>query len=310
MTRLLMLSISLSLLTAAPAWPQSNYIDFEHLPDGSPVTDGMLIHDQYAEWGVVFELVGVDPGVGPRAAAVGAPRTAFYSPSMTDPECGVDAPTTADMVASLYDVGCMFLTDDGIVMGTTFVLRVNYVVPVFRAYGELLDIDGGESWEVQALGADGELLTTITVQAGDPGTGDGVATGWFFDLAVLIHAIQLIPNGGVGYGLGFDNFSPSSIPHFPVCDAGGPYAGDAGVPIQFDGSGSYDTDGSIVSWHWDFGDGDVAEGVTPVHTYAEDGVYTVVLTVTDNDGNESSCSPSGVVPTRSVDWGTLKAYFR
>lgn len=70
----------------------------------------------------------------------------------------------------------------------------------------------------------------------------------------------------------------------PVADAGGPYGGAVGGAVDFDGSGSFDTDGSIVAYDWDFGDGDSGSGVTPSHEYAAIDTYTVVLTVTDDDG--------------------------
>jgi|GEM_PF-2267910 len=97
----------------------------------------------------------------------------------------------------------------------------------------------------------------------------------------------------------------------PVCDAGGPYEGSAGQPIQFDGSASFDDDGEIVSWAWTFGDGNIGTGMTPTHTYAEDGVYTVILCVTDDDGFTSCCSPGEpTVPSETTNWGSLKANYR
>ncbi len=69
-------------------------------------------------------------------------------------------------------------------------------------------------------------------------------------------------------------------------------AGDFEVPITitFDISGSTDPDGTIATYDLDFGDGsthatgtDVAD-VIPPHEYMEDGIYTVLLTITDNDG--------------------------
>lgn len=74
---------------------------------------------------------------------------------------------------------------------------------------------------------------------------------------------------------------PDLIP--PIADANGPYSGTVGVPVSFDGTGSIDPDGTIVAYDWDFGDGNVGTGPTPTHTYAVDGVYTVSLTVTDDD---------------------------
>jgi len=59
---------------------------------------------------------------------------------------------------------------------------------------------------------------------------------------------------------------------------------DIGETISFDASTSYDPDGTIVSYEWDFGDGATATGKTTTHAYTTAGTYTVTLTVTDNDG--------------------------
>ena len=56
-----------------------------------------------------------------------------------------------------------------------------------------------------------------------------------------------------------------------------------GLTCDFDGSGSSDIDGSIISYNWDFGDTNGGSGITPDHSYAAAGTYTVRLTVTDND---------------------------
>lgn len=57
--------------------------------------------------------------------------------------------------------------------------------------------------------------------------------------------------------------------------------------ITFDASASSD-DGSITSYAWNFGDGSTATGVSLTHAYAADGTYNVVLTVTDNEGNQAT----------------------
>jgi hypothetical protein len=56
----------------------------------------------------------------------------------------------------------------------------------------------------------------------------------------------------------------------------------------FDGSGSFDHEGSIMSYSWDFGDGTTATGMTATHTYGSPGIYQVILTVTDNASNTDS----------------------
>lgn len=70
----------------------------------------------------------------------------------------------------------------------------------------------------------------------------------------------------------------------PVADAGGPYSAEPNASVQFDGSASYDPDGTIASYAWTFGDTGTGSGATPTHTYTAEGNYTVTLTVTDNLG--------------------------
>lgn len=43
-------------------------------------------------------------------------------------------------------------------------------------------------------------------------------------------------------------------------------------------------DSSVVSWSWDFGDGDTSTDQNPVHTYAAYGTYTITLIVADGSG--------------------------
>ena len=82
----------------------------------------------------------------------------------------------------------------------------------------------------------------------------------------------------------------------PVADANGPYEGDIGESITFDGTQSYDPDGSITSYAWDFGDGETASGAEPTHTYTSAGTYEVMLIVTDNDGATDSDLTTANIP--------------
>lgn len=54
--------------------------------------------------------------------------------------------------------------------------------------------------------------------------------------------------------------------------------------------GSSDSDGSIASWNWDFGDGGTSTAQNPSHTFGSEGSKTVNLTVTDNGGATGSTS--------------------
>jgi len=64
-----------------------------------------------------------------------------------------------------------------------------------------------------------------------------------------------------------------------------------GEAIEFSGSGSWDEDGEIASYAWEFGDGTPpAEGETVGHSYSDVGVYTISLTVTDDRGTTASAT--------------------
>jgi serine protease len=73
------------------------------------------------------------------------------------------------------------------------------------------------------------------------------------------------------------------------------------LSCSFDGSGSSDSDGNIVSYAWDFGDNSTGSGVTPSHTYAAAGTYDVTLTVTDNDNAPGSVSHSVTVTAPTTE---------
>lgn len=63
----------------------------------------------------------------------------------------------------------------------------------------------------------------------------------------------------------------------------------AGMAVQFTAVGSYDPDGRIVKYAWDFGDNSsLFEGVNATHVYNAPGTYMAMLNVTDDAGASSS----------------------
>jgi len=80
--------------------------------------------------------------------------------------------------------------------------------------------------------------------------------------------------------------------------------------VTFNASDSYDYDGDIISYEWNFGDGNttiVAEPII-VHVYTAQGVYSVNLTVTDNEGFRRSITRSIAVGTDTTPPITLDDY--
>ena len=76
----------------------------------------------------------------------------------------------------------------------------------------------------------------------------------------------------------------------PVAIFSAPDSALVNQTITLDASQSYDTDGNIVNYTWNFGDGSTGYGVTITHSYSEPGNYTITLTVIDNDGLSNSTS--------------------
>jgi len=70
----------------------------------------------------------------------------------------------------------------------------------------------------------------------------------------------------------------------PVADAGSDQTALVNKNVTFNGSGSYDIDGSITTYDWNFGDGNNGTGMTTTHAYEAAGTYTANLTVTDDEG--------------------------
>ncbi|MBD3322211.1 MAG: tandem-95 repeat protein, partial [Chitinivibrionales bacterium] len=60
--------------------------------------------------------------------------------------------------------------------------------------------------------------------------------------------------------------------------------------IIFFNSTSYDSDGTIVNWSWNMGDGSLLYGEQVTHSYSNDGDYIVQLETTDNEGGINSSS--------------------
>ncbi|HEX6849851.1 MAG TPA: PKD domain-containing protein [Candidatus Polarisedimenticolaceae bacterium] len=108
------------------------------------------------------------------------------------------------------------------------------------------------------------------------------------------------------------NISTATTPTEPPVAVNAPSVlnGPAPLAVTFDGRGSYDPDGTIVSWSWVFGDGASQSGALANHTYAGSGYFYTTLTVTDDDGATNSAyatihvEEGGVRSVASGDGGT------
>jgi PKD repeat protein len=65
--------------------------------------------------------------------------------------------------------------------------------------------------------------------------------------------------------------------------------------ISFDGSQSYDNDGQISQYLWEFGDGNSSTQAMATHSYSNSGTYNIKLTVTDNLGAKGTATGQIVI---------------
>lgn len=179
---------------------QAQLINFEAIPGGTSF-EGLVISNQFeATVGVSFSLEG---GGHPVLAQVGNPTTAFANDALV-----------GDMPAPGQGIGSFFLTDDGVLSGLSAPpLIVTYSTPTDSASGVVLDIDFDEQFVIEARDAGDNVLETVTIMAGDPGTGDALATRWEFQRATAeVASIRFVGSRQVdgAFGLGFDNFNARS----------------------------------------------------------------------------------------------------
>jgi PKD repeat protein len=83
--------------------------------------------------------------------------------------------------------------------------------------------------------------------------------------------------------------------------------GNVPLTVSFDGSQSFDPDGSIVMYSWDFGDGTTGSGEAIKHTYPNLGLYTVTLQVTDDKGETSTATKEidCTLPLPNIEMGEV-----
>jgi hypothetical protein len=115
-----------------------------------------------------------------------------------------------------------------------------------------------------------------------------------------------VPTGPEQYTLVTPTPATTNAP--PTANAGGPYTTQEGATVQLDGTGSTDPENDALTFTWDLDNNGTFEtsGATPTFgPKGQDGVYTVVLKVTDPSGNVSTDTATvtvdNVLPTVTVN---------
>jgi PKD repeat protein len=190
-----------------------------------------------------------------------------------------------------YTVTVTVTDSDGGTVGASFVVTVNNVPPNVEAGTDQV-INEGDTALFSGSFTDPGTLDTQTIQW-NFGDGSAVETGTleashiYVDNGVYMVTLTVTDKDG---GIGSDTLTVTANNVPPKAMAGPNQVINEGDTALFSGSftdpGTFDTH----TTEWDFGDGNPVETgtLTPSHTYADNGIYTATLTVTDKDGGVGS----------------------
>lgn len=145
--------------------------------------------------------------------------------------------------------------------------------------GQVTTLDGSASTD-----ADGTIVD-YSWSFGDGTTGSGAIVTHTFT-GGADHTVLLVVTDDDGAVDSDTVFVEVNLP--PLAEAGAPRTGAPGQVIGFSGAQSTDSDGTVATFAWDFGDGTTATGISASHAYAGAGTFTVTLAVTDDDGAAAS----------------------
>ncbi|WP_455219768.1 PKD domain-containing protein [Kaarinaea lacus] len=201
--------------------------------------------------------------------------------------------------AGTYTVTLMVTDNDGAFSHATQVIEISAtnVPPVAAISGPSNGTEGVAVTFNGTGSADSDgTIATYEWDFGDSSAGSGPTVSHTYAAGAYTVTLTVTDNDGATDQATLNiTIVPATNPQPPVADAGGPYNGTVDVAVQFDGTGSTDTDGSIVSYAWDFGDGNSGTGVGPVHIYTTAGTYDVTLTVTDDSGDTGNSQTTAVI---------------
>ena len=188
-----------------------------------------------------------------------------------------------------------YLVSDGQGGQSAAIIRitVNSVndAPVAVDDAATVDEDGTVTFTVLGNDSDieGDVLSVISVAQGDYGSvilsGNNTVT---YTPSVNYNGpdafYYLVSDGQGGQSAAIIRITVNSVNDAPVADAGPDKTSSEASSVSFSDALSSDVDGDLLTFSWVFGDGQSGTGISPNHTYADNGIYTVTLTVTDGEG--------------------------
>jgi PKD repeat protein len=206
---------------------------------------------------------GSAPAFGPSATHTYADNGTYaVQLSVSDGSLTSTAATTAE-IANVAPV-VSDLASRTIFSGQTYDAAGSFSDPGADSWSGTVDYGDGSGVHPLALPGEQFVLSHVYAEAGT------------FTVTVVVAD----DDGGAGSARAQVQVVSSN--RAPIADAGPALrTGNEGAALGFDGRASSDPDGDALTFAWDFGDGAAATGPTATHAYADNGEFTVVLTVSD-----------------------------
>lgn len=292
--------------------------------DGS-YTASLTVTDNNGATNTDFANVSVSTGSGSGAGVVFS--EVFYDTPGTDSQ--EEWVELYNGTGSAVDLSGWTITDNNgtgssiTIPGGTTIQSGTYLTVATNSLGfnAIYGYDADVYGSLPALNNTGDALiladntsSVIDAVAWEGGASSGVPAGWGSSSAPSASTGSSIVRTSVtsdtdsfsdwssASGNGNPQTQPTNTP--PIAVANGPYSGNTGANILFSSAGSSDSDGTIVSYNWNFGDGNSSTVANPTHSYAQAGSYTAQLTVTD-DGGATDVATAGVTVTDIAGTGVL-----
>ncbi|MBS7614820.1 PKD domain-containing protein [Candidatus Bathyarchaeota archaeon] len=198
---------------------------------------------------------------------------------------GTLTPTHTYVDNGVFTVRLTVTDDDGGAGDDTIIVTVNNVAPTVEAGSDLTIEEGSEIIFAGSFIDPGIVDShTIIWDFGDGQSVYGTLTPSHTYIENGMYTVTLSVTDKDG-GTGIDSLTVTVNNAAPTVEAGQDQAPNEGSSVSFLGSF---TDPGLLDTHtiiWNFGDGTIAsETLNPTHTYLDNGIYMVTLTVTDDDG--------------------------
>ncbi|WP_313790931.1 PKD domain-containing protein [Allomuricauda sp. SCSIO 65647] len=196
-----------------------------------------------------------------------------------------DPPVETFDSPGIYEVELTVTDDDGLTDTDTVTIQVDGANNPPTAVAEASPESGAAPLQVTFTGSnstDDIGVVSYAWDFKDGGSSTEADPIYTFDSGGTYEVELTVTDGG---GLTDTDTVTITVNESPVALAEAtPLEGDAPLQVTFTGSNSTDSDGTIESYAWDFGDGGTSTEADPVYTFNTAGTYDVELTVTDDGG--------------------------